>query len=128
MRSRSPRSCSAVKIADADAVAAEWKQADDSDLAEAVDFVRALQDADTAQALNAALSRALAGIYASVKGGRLRAEFELAADLLPDHWSAVHLFQHMKPVGLDARRVTLTDTAKTETQTFVYVQPVLISS
>jgi hypothetical protein len=47
-------------------------------------LVRALQEADTAHTLNAAISRALAGIYGSVTDGRLRAEFELAADLFPD--------------------------------------------
>jgi hypothetical protein len=44
---------------------------------------RALQGADTAQALTAALRRALAGIYARVENGVLRAEFELAGRPVP---------------------------------------------
>jgi hypothetical protein len=69
--------------------------------------VRALQDADTAQALNAALRRALAGIYARVENGVLRTEFELAGDLFPDRRAAVHLFQRAETVGLGPR-ITLT--------------------
>lgn len=106
-----------VKIEDTEAMAAEWENAGDSDLADAVDLVRALEHADTAQALNAALGRALAGIYARVSDGKLRAEFELAA-LLPDHRQGVHLFQHAKLTGLDSRRVTL-DEGETRSFTFV---------
>jgi hypothetical protein len=90
------------RIADAEAVAAEWADDDGSGLADAVDLLKALRDADTAQALGAALSRALAGIYASVRGHRLHAEFELAAaDGVP------YLLRHANPVGLDAGRLTL---------------------
>ena len=35
------------QIADVEAIAAEWEDADDGDLAEAVDLLRALQDAAT---------------------------------------------------------------------------------
>ena len=47
----------AEKIADAEAVASEWDDVDDSGLEEAVDLVKALAEAGTAQALNRALSR-----------------------------------------------------------------------
>ena len=116
------------KIADAEAVAAEWEEADDSDLSDAVDLVRALQDADTAHALNAALSRALAGIHASVKDGKLRAEFELAADLLPDHRAGVHLFQHAEPVGVDVRRIALRPDRQTGTYTLLCEKPAAYSA
>ena len=45
------------------------EDADNSDLADAVDLLRALQDADTAHALNVALGRALAGIHAASATG-----------------------------------------------------------
>jgi DNA invertase Pin-like site-specific DNA recombinase len=97
------------KIADGEAVASEWEKADHSDLAEAVDLLRALQDADTAQALNAALSRALAGIHTRITDGTLRAEFDLAPHPGTDHRGMMHLLHHAHPVGIEAERITLDD-------------------
>ena len=93
------------RLADADALAAEWDHADDSGLAESVDLVRALAHADTAEALNRAMAKAVAGIHAAITAdGRLRAEFALK------HPEGVpYLFRHAKPVGLAAERITLPD-------------------
>jgi hypothetical protein len=100
------------QIADAEAVAAEWEEADDSDIGDAVNLLRAIQEADTAQALNVALSRALAGIYARITDGVLRAEFDLAADLGTDHRGMMHLLHYAHPVGIEAERITLGDVNK----------------
>ncbi len=73
---------------------------------------RALQDSDTAQALNVAPGRSLAGIYAHVSDGMLHAEFDIAAELFPDRRSAMHLFQHVgpaDPTGLRTTRIMLGD-------------------
>ena len=94
---------------------------DDSDLGQAVDLLAALTDARTAEALNAALSRAVAGIYAGISDGKLRAEFQIAANLAPDRTAGVHLFQHAQAADLESTRVTLTQTG---THTFVYDHPV----
>jgi hypothetical protein len=92
---------------------------DDSGLEEAVDLIRALGEAKGARALNAALSRVVAGIYARISDGKLRAEFEIAADLPPDHTAAMHVFRHAKPVGLDAMRITFPDPGETRAHTLV---------
>ena len=95
----------AARLADAEAHAAEWEDADDSGLAESVDLVRALARADTAEALNRAMAKAVAGIHVAITAdGRLRAEFALK------HPEGVpYLFRHAKPVGLAGERITLPD-------------------
>ncbi|MEJ7783818.1 MAG: recombinase family protein [Solirubrobacteraceae bacterium] len=110
-----------VQINDAEAVAAEWKDVDDSELGQAVDLLAALSDADTAEALNAALSRALAGIYVGMTDGKLRAEFQIAENLAPDRTAGVHLFQHAEAADLEGTRITFTQTG---TKSFVYDHPV----
>jgi hypothetical protein len=91
-------------IADAVALAAEWEDAGDSGLAESVDLVRALTHADTAEALNRAMAKAVAGIHIGIRDGRLRAEFTLK------HPEGVpYLFRHADPVDLAAKRMTLPD-------------------
>ena len=92
------------RLANAEALAAEWEDAGDSGLAESVDLVRALASADTAEALNRAMAKAVAGIHAAIVDGRLRAEFALK------HPEGVpYLFRHAAPVGLAAERITLPD-------------------
>lgn len=111
----SERDAMTAKIADAEAVAAEWEDADDSGLTDAVDLLRALGQADTAEALNAAMSAAVAGIYAGLRDGRLRAEFELA-DGRPSKERFGYLLRYAEPANLDAIRVTFGETVR---QTFV---------
>ena len=94
----------AAQLADAEALAAEWDHAGDSSLAESVDLVRALASADTAEALNRAMAKAVAGIHAGITNGRLRAEFDLKA---PE--GGPYLFRHADPVGLAAERIALPD-------------------
>lgn len=112
------------KIGDADAIAAEWQDVDDSGLEQSVDLVRALTNADTAEALKRALSRALVGIYARLSDGKLRAEFELTP---PDgridaRKQCVYLFQHVEPddpyVDGD-QRLRFRDRGETVRSTFV---------
>jgi DNA invertase Pin-like site-specific DNA recombinase len=111
----SERQAMTAKIADAEAVAAEWKDTDDSGLSDSVDLLRALGQADTADALNASMSQAVTGIYAAVTDGRLRAEFELA-DGRPSKERFVYLLRHVEPANLAADRVTFGETVR---QTFV---------
>ena len=96
----------AARLEDAEALASEWRDAGGSGLAESVDLVRALERADTAEALNRAMAKAVAGIHVVITvDGRLRAEFALRA--IHD---AAYFFQHLQPVGLAAERITLPDT------------------
>jgi DNA invertase Pin-like site-specific DNA recombinase len=52
----------------------------------------------------------VAGMWVGVRDGKLHAEFQLRAPDGPtSHEAAVHLLQHARPVGLEARRFTLAE-------------------
>jgi hypothetical protein len=104
------------RIEDAEAVAAEWEDVDDSGLSPAVDLLRALGRADTAEALNATMARVVTGIYAGLRDGRLRAEFELRADGPSSIEQTRPLFRHATVTNLEADRFTFSETLR---QTFV---------
>jgi hypothetical protein len=94
------------RLADAEAILAEHDTDQDAVLTEALveSFRSRLTDADRAPALIAALAASLAGLWASLDDGRLRAEFELAdmrddatlGDMIGRAW---HLTEHGNRVG-----------------------------
>jgi hypothetical protein len=109
------RQALAERLADTEAVASEWDTADGGGLVQSVDLLRALQDGSTTEAMRAAMARAVTGIYAGLKDGRLRAEFALRAPR-----GVPYLLRHAQPASLTAERVTLSETGA---QTLVYIQP-----
>ncbi len=115
----------AAKVADAEAIVAEWQNAGVNEAldyyAGIVDVVRdRIRQAEGTKALNDALSQVVAGIWASAGDGQLHAEFQLREDGRPaDRKRGTHLLQHSKPVGLDADRITFPAVLETGTQTLV---------
>lgn len=63
------------------------------------------------------MRRACAGIYAGLRDGRLRAEFDLTGDgPMPPIEATRYVFQHAEPASIEADRVTL---GRIGSQTFV---------